>query len=53
VIGGTAGNRLQITMPVVTYTGVGRGNRSQFGIYEMKFHAAESAGDDEVSIVFT
>lgn len=53
VIGSVAGNRLQVTMPIVTYTAVGRGNRSQFGVYEMKFHAAESAGDDEVSIIFT
>lgn len=53
VIGGTAGNRLQVTMPVVTYSSVARGNRSQFGIYDLKFAATESAGDDEVSIIFT
>jgi len=53
VIGSVAGNRLEVTMPVVTYTNVGRANRSQFGTFDMKFHAAESAGDDEVSIVFT
>jgi hypothetical protein len=53
VIGGTAGNRLQVTMPVVTYTAVARANRSQFGIYDLKFHGAESAGDDEMSMIFT
>jgi hypothetical protein len=53
VIGGTAGNRLQVTMPVVTPTAMGRGNRSQFGTFEMKFAATESAGDDDVSVIFT
>ena len=53
VIGGTAGNKYQITMPAITHTEVGRGARNNIGTYEMKFAAAENTGDDEVSIVFT
>lgn len=53
VIGGTAGNRLSVSMPVVTYSEVARGNQNNVGTYELKFAAAESAGDDEVSLVFT
>ena len=53
VIGGTAGNKYQITMPAIAHTEVGRGNRNNVGTYEMKFAAAESAGDDEVSLAFT
>jgi len=53
LIGGTAGNRYQLTMPAFAYTEVGRGNRNNVGTYEMKFAAAESAGDDEVSLAFT
>lgn len=52
-IGGTAGNRLSVSMPAVTYTEVGRGNQANVGTYELKFAAAESTGDDEVSLVFT
>lgn len=53
VIGGTAGNRVQVTMPALTYSDIGRGNRNNVGTYENKFQAAESAGDDEISLVFT
>lgn len=53
VIGATAGNRLQVTMPAVTYTDAGRANQNNVGTYEMKFQAAESAADDEISMVFT
>lgn len=53
VIGSTAGNRLRVDMPAVTYTEAGRGNQNNVGTYEMKFHGAESAGDDEVSLIFT
>lgn len=54
LIGGTAGNRLQVTMPAITYTEVARGNQNNVGTYENKFQAAETAtGDDEVSMVFT
>ncbi len=53
LIGSVAGNRLQVTMPAVTYTEAARGNQNNVGTYEMKFQAAESAGDDEISIVLT
>jgi hypothetical protein len=53
VIGSVAGNRLQVTMPAVAYTEVGRGNQNNVGTYELKFAAAESAGDDDVSLIFT
>jgi len=53
LIGATAGNKLQVTMPAITYTEIGRGNQNNVGTYETKFAAAESAGDDEVSMVFT
>lgn len=53
LIGATAGNRYQVTMPAFTYTEVGRGNQNNVGTYELKFAAAESAGDDEVSLAFT
>jgi hypothetical protein len=54
VIGATAGNRYQITMPAVTYTDVKRGNRNNVGTYEIPFQAAETAtGDDDLSLVFT
>jgi len=53
VIGSSAGNRLSVSMPAITYTEAARGNQNNVGTYEMKFAAAESAGDDEVSLVFT
>lgn len=52
-IGGTAGNKYAITMPAVVYTGIDRGDASGIGTYDNKFQAAESTGDDEVSIVYT
>ena len=54
LLGAPAGNRIQVTMPAITYTDVARGNQNNVGTYENKFHAAEtSAGDDEISMVFT
>lgn len=53
VIGSVAGNRLQVTMPAIAYTDAGRGNQNAVGTYEMKFQAAESAGDDDISLAFT
>jgi len=50
---GVATNRYQITMPAITYTMVERGEQANVGTYENKFAAAESAGDDEISTVFT
>lgn len=53
LIGSVAGNRLQVTMPKITYADVARGNQNNVGTYENKFQAAEDAGDDEASMVFT
>src|SRR5574341_1320001 len=54
LLGSVAGNRIQTTMPAITYVDVGRGNQNNVGTYENKFQAAETAsGDDEVSMVFT
>jgi hypothetical protein len=53
LIGGTAGNRYQVTMPAITYSEVARADRNMVGTFEMKFVAAESTGDDDVSVVFT
>jgi hypothetical protein len=52
LIGATAGNRYQVTMPAIAYTGVERGEQNNVGTYENKFAAAESAGDDEISLIF-
>ena len=52
-IGSSAGNRLAVTMPAITYSEVARGNQQNVGTYELKFAAAEGTGDDEVSLVFT
>ncbi len=53
VIGSVAGNKLQVTMPKITYVDIARGNQNNVGTYENKFQAAENAGDDEISMVFT
>lgn len=52
-IGSSAGNRLAVTMPAITYSEAARGNQQNVGTYELKFAAAEGTGDDEVSLVFT
>jgi len=53
-IGATAGNILTIAMPKVYYRDVSPGDRDGIRTYELPFGAVEdSAGDDEISIVFT
>lgn len=52
-IGDTAGNMIKITMPAVYYTEAGQGDRDGLRTFSMSFGAAESSGDDEVSILFT
>ncbi len=52
-IGAAAGNRYTVTMPAVTYTELGAGDREGILTRDLKFVAAESTGDDEVSIAFT
>jgi len=53
VIGGTAGNRFQISMPAISYTDAPYGERDGQQTVELVFGAHESAGDDQVSITFT
>lgn len=53
VIGPSAGNRWAITMPAVSYRSIAPGDRDGVRTYELGFGAAESSGDDEVSIAFT
>jgi Phage tail tube protein len=52
-IGAAAGNRYAVTMPAVTYTEINAGDHEGILTRELKFVAAESAGDDEVSLAFT
>jgi len=52
-VGGTAGNIIDITMPAVSYRDVSPGDRDGIRTYEIPFGAAESAGDDEISLAFT
>lgn len=53
VIGSVAGNRFQIDMPAVSYRDVGQGDRDGIRTFELPFGAAESAGDDEFSLILT
>lgn len=53
VIGSTEGNRFQIQMPAIAYRDTTQGDRDGVRIYEIPFGAAESSGDDEITITFT
>lgn len=53
VIGATAGNQWQLTMPKVVYTEYGPAERAGARSYEMGFAGAENAGDDEFQLLFT
>lgn len=53
VIGATPGNRYQVTMPAVSYRDIAPGNREGIRTYNNSFGAAESSGDDEISLIFT
>lgn len=53
VIGGTAGNQFQISMPAVSYRDVSLGDRDGLRTIELPFGAHESSGDDGVSLAFT
>lgn len=53
VIGATAGNQWQITMPAVYYRNINPGDREGVLAYDLPFGAAENATDDEISIAFT
>lgn len=53
VIGSTAGNRYQVTMPAVAYRDISPGERDQVRTLQIGFGAGISAGDDEFSLAFT
>jgi len=53
VIGSTAGNRYQVTMPAVAYRDLGPGDRDQVRTLQIGFGAGISAGDDEFALVYT
>lgn len=52
-IGATAGNKYAISFPAATYTEEAPGDKSGIVTRDIKFHAAESSSDDEISIVYT
>ena len=52
-IGGTAGNITTFTCSYVSYRDVQVGDREGILTHDIPFGAAESAGDDEISIAFT
>jgi len=53
VIGSTAGNRYQFSHPAIALRDVSPGDRDGVTVYDVAYGAAESAGDDEFSLVFT
>jgi len=52
-IGATAGNQVQITMPAVYYRDMAPSEREGVLAYDLTFGAAESSGDDEISLILT
>ena len=52
-IGGTAGNKTKFTCSYVHYRDVTTGDREGILTHDIPFGAAESAGDDDISIAFT
>lgn len=53
VIGATAGNRFQVDMDQVYYRDIAPGDKDGIRTYEIPYGAVETAGDDEISIIFT
>jgi hypothetical protein len=52
-IGANAGNKVKVTMPAVYYRDIAPSEREGVLAYDLTFGAAESSGDDEVSILLT
>lgn len=52
-IGGTGGNQYAISLPAVTYTELSAGDKSGIVTRDVRGQAAESSGDDEITITFT
>lgn len=53
VIGATAGNIITISMPKLTIDSIAGGDRNGILTRDLPFRASASAGNDEVSIIFT
>lgn len=53
VIGSSQYNRFRIDFPVAYYREVTPGERDEITTFEIAFGATESAGDDEVSLIFS
>ena len=53
VIGSTAGNRWQLSMPAVSYREVSRAEREGIRTLDLTFGAHESSGDDQFALAFT
>ena len=53
VIGATAGNKFQITLPKTYYRNLSPADREGVLVYDLPFGAAENTGDDEVALAFT
>lgn len=51
--GSVAGNKWKVTFPAVTSTEIGNADRDGILTHDVKFMAAESSGDDELSFAFT
>lgn len=52
-IGSTAGNIINVDMPVVYYREISQGDRDGIRTLSVGYGAAQSSGDDEISIAFT
>jgi hypothetical protein len=52
-LGSVAGNRFLLTMPALTWSSLAPGDKTGISTFEAGFEARESAGDDEVSLLFT
>lgn len=53
VVGATAGNRVRFQLPAVYYRNIAPSEREGVLAYDLSYGAAESSGDDEVTITFT
>lgn len=52
-IGGTAGNRLEFSLPGISYREPGAGNRDGLRTLDYSFGVHESSTDDEIQLIFT
>lgn len=53
VIGATAGNRWAVSFPAAYFREISQAERTSLLCYDIGFGAAESSGDDEISIALT